>query len=73
MLLPGRLKNRTTTGNHIIVQFFLCRFWFFVFPADTEFGYFYINCILISIAYLLAVAEFIYSFLGAYKPSFKSE
>jgi hypothetical protein len=37
-------------------------FEFFVFPADTEFRYFYWNCIALTLAWLLTAAEFIKSY-----------
>jgi len=44
-------------------SFFYLAFEFFVFPADTEFRYFYWNCISVSMAFILAISELLYPFL----------
>lgn len=40
---------------------FYLAFEFFVFPADTEFRYFYWNCMAVSVGLMMVIAELIYT------------
>ena len=61
LLIVFQKKLRAVKSPVLILSLsslFYLAFEFFVFPADTEFRYFYWNCLALSLAVIITIAEF---------------